>query len=164
MPVGYQDALADYDVHARGWAVPRHHRKVECLSSLASWLDCSRVKLVRGALTMTKSTATLQVEWHAEQGQSLKEVTTIGEQGRSVVLKVIGEPIMDALVVDTSDRQLRHCAAKAAGYVELLVSACKHKLLEASREAATAARMEVRDAIALLEAFERALTHRIELP
>jgi len=49
----------------------------------------------------------------------------------------------------------------AAGHVEMLVSSCKHSLTEVSVDAARHARMDIRDAIDLLQAFQQALRRRI---
>jgi hypothetical protein len=59
------------------------------------------------------------------------------------------------------DCRLRHYAGIAAGHVEALMSACKDRLGEVSVDAARDARMDIRDAIELLRAFERSLTQRI---
>jgi hypothetical protein len=59
------------------------------------------------------------------------------------------------------DRLLRHLAGMAAGHVEMLVSSCKHSLTEVSVDAARHARMDIRDAIDLLQAFQQALRRRI---
>jgi hypothetical protein len=56
---------------------------------------------------------------------------------------------------------LRHLAGKAAGHVEMLVSSCKHSIGDVSVDAARNAHMDVRDAIELLQVFNRALRQRI---
>ena len=59
------------------------------------------------------------------------------------------------------DRRLRQHAGMIAGYVELFISSLKDSIGEVSRDSARSARMDVRDAIALLQAFELALSQRI---
>jgi len=107
-----------------------------------------------------KPTATLRVEWRTDRRLAVNEIVAIDDDRRPVTLKVIAvtpDPAPDA----DPERKLLEYARRVVVQAEL-VAIGKKRLASVSRDGARAARKDINEAIALLQAFERSLSYRID--